>query len=132
MNNRVFHSETGKSPHGLGWHQLLQEATEALVRMDADRLEELVRCCEDLNRQQQAVPRSRAAARDERMAGMRQERASLAVMARLLQETRANLRVLTHLHVLRLKEAAGDAERWHAWQHGAAGAGTTGVEYGDN
>ncbi len=132
MNGRVFHTETGGSPRGDGWHELLQEATDALVRMDADRLEELVRCCEDLNRQQQASPRKVATALANRatVRQMQEELASLAVMGRLLEETRANLRVLTHLHVLRLKEAAGDAEKWSAWRHSASGA--AGVGYGDN
>ena len=135
----MLHSETGDSSQRQGWQELLQEATDALVRMDADRLEELVRCCEDLNRQQRTPQRLATTGRGSHRTAeqMRQERASLAVMGRLLEETRANLRVLTHLHVLRLKQAAGDAERWHAWQHGAAGAGMAGAGtarsgYGDN
>ncbi len=113
------------------WQELLQEATEALVQMDAERLEELARCCADLNRQpkrsrsargpwQQSVAHRQAAA-------VAKERESLAILERLLEETRANLRVLTHLHLLRLKAEAGTQEQWESWRHRPAGAG-----YGDN
>lgn len=131
MHNEVFHSETDVTAHRPFWHQLLQEATEALVRMDADRLEELVRCCSDLNRQRKVSPRSAPEAtadENRRLVRLTQDGpASLAVMARLLEETRVNLRVLTHLHMIRLKEAAGDSEKWHAWHHR-----TVRTDYGDN
>ncbi len=122
------------------WQGLLQEATDALVRMDADRLEELARCCADLNRQMQSVTAgsgtalsSRRVASSDRaafsMKGLEQQlsaqRASMAVMARLLAETRANLRVLTRLHMQRLKAAESlHPDVWHSRP--------AGVDYGDN
>ena len=117
------------------WQELLQEATEALIQMDADRLEELARCCADLNRQpkRSRSPRTLHLSTPHRSipssstAGMTAERESLATLARLLEETRANLRVLTHLHLLRLKAEAGSVEQWESWQHRSAGAC-----YGDN
>ncbi len=118
------------------WQELLQEATEALIQMDADRLEELARCCADLNRQPKQSRRSKAPSplsiprrsiAISTAAGVSAERQSLATLARLLEETRANLRVLTHLHLLRLKAEAGTLEQWESWQHRSAGAC-----YGDN
>lgn len=123
------------------WQELLQEATEALIQMDADRLEELARCCADLNRQPkrsrsakatspQSTPHRSTASQftpSSFPAGVSAERQSLATLARLLEETRANLRVLTHLHLLRLKAEAGTLEQWESWQHRSAGAC-----YGDN
>lgn len=122
------------------WQGLLQEATDALVRMDADRLEELARCCADLNRQMQGVtpPSGTASSKGHlvssdhaafSMRGLEQQlsaqRASMAVMARLLAETRANLRVLTRLHMLRLKAAESlHPDVWHSRP--------AGVDYGDN
>lgn len=120
------------------WQGLLQEATDALVRMDADRLEELARCCADLNRQIQVASPPRRSAREGvssadsasfSMRGLEQQlsaqRASMAVMARLLAETRANLRVLTRLHMLRLKAAESlHPDVWHSRP--------AGVDYGDN
>uniref|UniRef100_E6PZE3 Uncharacterized protein n=1 Tax=mine drainage metagenome TaxID=410659 RepID=E6PZE3_9ZZZZ len=99
---------------------LVREATESLVRMDADRLEELARCCRDLNREPAGMIDQRV---DQRLAtqdSMRErtrelareltrQRASMDVFARLLVETRANLRVLSHLHALRLR-ASGMGE----------------------
>ncbi len=135
---------------------LVREATASLVRMDADRLEELARCCRDLNREPaeranqrvdvQAVrqPEQRLSQFDGHNQGqfrdqnrnqfsdqnrdqfrasespdpdsmrdltgelsqeLAAQRASMDVFARLLVETRANLRVLSHLHALRLRAA---------------------------
>ncbi len=151
---------------------LVREATASLVRMDADRLEELARCCRDLNREPaeranqrvdvQAVrqPEQRLSQFDGHNQGqfrdqnrnqfdghnqgqfrdqnrnqfsdqnrdqfrasespdpdsmrdltgelsqeLAAQRASMDVFARLLVETRANLRVLSHLYALRLRAA---------------------------
>ncbi len=114
------------------WHHLLREATDALVRMDADRLEELVRCCADLNRQMQSVelPAGNPSPSMRRLAQeVSAHQASIAVMGRLLAETRANLRVLTRLHLLRLKAAESAAESQHA---GVWHVRPAGVDYGDN
>jgi hypothetical protein len=133
MTDRVVQMEAVVSREGLfpNWQSLLQEATEALVRMDANRLEELARCCEDLNRKMQSDCEDSVQAQKEALRGMTSEisaqKASLAVMSRLLEETRANLRVLTRLHILRLKAAAGGIPDFDLWHSHAAG-----VEYGDN
>lgn len=137
MEQRAKMMSRGEDPMQ-AWQGLLQEATDALVRMDADRLEELARCCDDLNRQMQVAAPSTRSGRGAvsspdsasfSMRGFEQQlsaqRASMAVMARLLAETRANLRVLTRLHMLRLKAAESlHPDVWHSRP--------AGVDYGDN
>jgi hypothetical protein len=79
---------------------IVQQATVALIAMDADRLEELAICCADLNREPEAVgaladaPASLAAAAGD-----------LALLRCILRESRANLTVLTRVHAIRLREA---------------------------
>jgi hypothetical protein len=85
---------------GLALRGIVQQATAALIAMDAARLEELALCCADLNRE-----------RDE--SGMRAQTASefrdagndLNLLKVVLRETRANLTVLSRLHSIRLREA---------------------------
>jgi len=78
--------------------QLVIEASRALARLDADRLEELALSCQALNREltpmtavrrQDLIRQSREAARD------------MATFARVLDATRANLNVMNRLRDLR-------------------------------
>ncbi|HEU5351234.1 MAG TPA: hypothetical protein VFU55_06525 [Terracidiphilus sp.] len=82
---------------------LAAEATHALALLDAERLEELARSCEALNRElAHAGPKERAAwARDAADAAK-----GMAVFSRVLDVTRSNGRVLRRLIELR----AGQAE----------------------
>jgi len=74
--------------------QIVREASRALARLDADRLEELARSCEALNGAQLGRADLARQARD--AAG------EMAVLARVLDATRANLDVMRRLRDLRL------------------------------
>ena len=83
--------------------EVVSEASRALALLDAERLEELARACEALNRD--ALNRD-ALKWDhvERAAAARQARdaaGEMAVFARVLDATRANLAVMNRLRDLR-------------------------------
>ena len=80
--------------------ELIAEATQALARLEADRLEELALSCQVLNRdlaelapgrRASIVRQSREAARD------------MAVFARVLDATRANLQVMKRLREIHME-----------------------------
>jgi hypothetical protein len=111
---------------GVALRNILRQATASLLEMDADRLEDMARCCADLNRElrekEQLIE-----------AGLVLHEAStdIELLRLILRETRANLTVFSRLHVRRLRQnggAAGDgvkgSSRW-------ARPGRE-VEYGDN
>jgi hypothetical protein len=78
--------------------ELVAEASRALARLDADRLEELVLSCQALNCE--ITPMSR----DRREVLARQSREAagdMATFARVLEATRANLSVMNRLRELR-------------------------------
>ena len=74
---------------------VVRQATEALVLMDANRLEELALCCADLTRGDCWSPED---------AGLDGELSRLREPLRLLEcvlfETRANLSILSRLHAM--------------------------------
>lgn len=77
---------------------LVVEASRALARLDADRLEELALSCRSLNRE--LTPMSR----NQRQTLARQSReaaSDMATFARVLEATRANLNVMNRLRDLR-------------------------------
>jgi hypothetical protein len=77
--------------------ELVVEASRALARLDADRLEELALSCQALNRD---LPRNAGVC-----ATLAQEakeaKGDMAVFARVLEVTRANLNVMNRLQELR-------------------------------
>ena len=78
--------------------QLVAEASRALATLDADRLEELALSCQALNRDLlpiKAEDRSLLASQARDAAG------DMAVFGRVLDATRANIRVLRRLRELR-------------------------------
>ena len=78
--------------------ELVVEASRALARLDADRLEELALSCQALNRE--LAPLSQ----DGRLELARQSRevdGEMATFARVLDATRANLNVMNRLRELR-------------------------------
>lgn len=80
--------------------QLVVEASRALARLDADRLEELALSCQALNRD--LIPMSRA----QQLILARQSREAegdMATFSRVLNVTRSNLSVLNRLRELREK-----------------------------
>ena len=70
--------------------ELVKEASEALARLDAERLEELALSCQALNRELPLASQFREAAGE------------MAVFARVLEATRANLNVMNRLRELRV------------------------------
>jgi aminopeptidase N len=78
--------------------ELATEASQALARLDAERLQELALCCQELCRGLTANES------DERDALREQARAAaddVAIFARVLEATRANLQVMQRLRALR-------------------------------
>ncbi|MDR3751882.1 MAG: hypothetical protein P4K94_10395 [Terracidiphilus sp.] len=78
--------------------ELVVEASRALARLDADRLEELALSCQALNRE--LVPEG-AGWRAEMVRQAREAKGDIAVFARVLEATRANLDVMNRLRELR-------------------------------
>jgi aminopeptidase N len=79
--------------------ELVVEASRALARLDADRLEELALSCQALNRDLATRDRAACAA----LALQAQEAAGdMAVFAKVLEATRANLGVMNRLRELRM------------------------------
>ncbi len=79
-----------------GLKQMVVEASQALARLDAARLEELALSCRALNRMA-ANPAERAARARESTAAVKE----MAVLSRVLEATRANLKVMKRLQDLR-------------------------------
>lgn len=75
---------------------LVVEASRALARLDADRLEELALSCKALNRDLTPANRQKLACQANEASG------DLAVFARIIEATRANLGVMNRLRDLRL------------------------------
>jgi aminopeptidase N len=99
--------------------ELVVEASRALARLDAGRLEELALSCQALNRnlvQVNGTERELLARQAREAAG------DMATFARVLEATRANLRVMNRLRELR----AGRLEYGERQARGMAG--TEGVD----
>ncbi|HWG19006.1 MAG TPA: hypothetical protein VG225_00665 [Terracidiphilus sp.] len=88
--------------------QIVREASRALAALDVERLEELSRACEALNH----VP-LHGAVRAERARQATAAAADMAVFARVLEATRANLNVMNRLRALRQGQVEyGEPTRW--------------------
>jgi hypothetical protein len=86
-----------RSEHRPELKQLVTEASRALATLDAERLEELALSCQALNRD------LKPATAAERLSVARQAREAagdLAVFGRVLEATRANLKVMRRLRQL--------------------------------
>ncbi len=97
--------------------ELVVEASRALARLDADRLEELALSCRALNRElslQDTDLRTAMVLQSREAAG------DMAVFARVLEATRANLRVMNRIRELRrgCLEYGGDARGWAHTENG--------------
>jgi hypothetical protein len=104
---------------GEALREIVQQATAALISMDAKRLEELARCCADLNREIETTERAAETA-----VSLRHVANDVKLLGRVLYETRANLTVLSRLHVIRMREAG-------VWGHSVSKTERN-SEYGDN
>ena len=102
--------------------ELVVEASGALARLDADRLEELALSCQALNRDLAPVTRvgREAFAREAREAA-----GDMATFARVLEATRANIDVMN-----RLRELAQGRQEYAVRQ--ASGMEGKGCGHGDN
>lgn len=91
--------------------ELLRDASQALARLDADRLEELVANCRALNPfdSSDAVDRARLTRQAQ------SARQDLAVFARVLAATRANLEVMRRIEELREGKIEYGAQWSGAW-----------------
>jgi hypothetical protein len=119
---------------GVALREVVEQATAALICMDAERLEELARCCADLN---QAIVENGEAV--EAAGDLQSSCRDVEILGRILHETRANYIVLSRLFVLRLQDAgAADDKRsqrqansigrtFNEWEMSVRKA-----EYGDN
>ena len=97
--------------------KLVVEASQALARLDAPRLEELAFSCQALTR----TLNPRGARVRKLLAEQAQEtEADMAIFARVLEATRANLNVMKRLRELR----GGRVEYTERQVRGAAGAGS--------
>jgi hypothetical protein len=100
--------------------ELVVEAAGALARLDANRLEELAFSCQALNRDLSAhLPTADAEERAALVREAREAARDMAVFARVLEATRANLNVMNRLRQLRespleygAAQAQGDESRW--------------------
>jgi hypothetical protein len=99
--------------------ELVVEASRALARLDATRLEELALSCQALTRTR--IPED-AGERELLARQAREAEADMAVFARVLEATRANLNVMNRLRELR----AGRLEYSERQTRGGAGAGAEG------
>ncbi|HUA99557.1 MAG TPA: hypothetical protein VMA34_14600 [Terracidiphilus sp.] len=111
--------ESGAGVERLELKELVAEASRALARLDANRLEELAVSCQALNRE---LPSSGPARRRTLVRQACEAQRDLAVFGRVLEATRANLSVMRRLRELRMGriEYVGRERTW------------TGRGYGDN
>ncbi len=100
--------------------ELVAEASCALSRLDTARLEELALSCEALNRGLGPMP---AEERRELARQAREAASDMAVFARVLDATRANLSVMKRLRELR----TGRIEYSERQARGGAGSPSTGL-----
>jgi len=100
--------------------QLVGEASHALARLDTRRLEELALCCQALNRD--LAPGGSADLADiARQTGEAAE--EMAVFARVMEATRANLGVMRRLQELRAGRFEYSGEQNRHWTGAESGNG---------
>lgn len=102
--------------------ELVAEASRALARLDADRLDELALSCQALNRELPTKSRTRYL---ELARQAHEATGDMATFSRVLEATRANLNVMKRLRELREKRIEYSAREL------PAPAGTEG-NHGDN
>ena len=94
--------ESGEQPPrveaGAQFKALIREASQALARLDAGRLEELAHCCEALTKRLPKDAEGRRLLRQQ----AQEAAADWAVFAHVLDATRANLNVMNRLRELRM------------------------------
>jgi hypothetical protein len=108
------------------FREIVVEASRALARLDAARLEELALCCQALNREgNRENPPINKEERLRRAREAREAQADMAVFRRVLEATRANVQVIERLRELR----SGRLE-YAAWR--GTGWSSTGSTHGND
>ena len=109
--------------------ELVREASAALARLDAERLEELARCCQALNRDRKrgsSLERSDGSRKD-RIELVRQSREAageFVIFTRVLEATRANLEVMMRLRAFQQEQLEyGEQSRARNWARTEASDG---------
>jgi len=100
--------------------QLVAEASRALACLDADRLEELALACQALNRD---LTPANARGRADLARQAREAAGDMAVLARVLEATRANLKVMNRLRELRTGRLEYDELQARGWPRTESGHG---------
>ena len=101
-------------PEHMALKEMVTEASRALACLDAGRLEELALSCQALNRDAEAVERVVLAHEFREAAG------DMAVFARVLEATRANLNVMNRLRELRAGRLEYDEAQARGWTRAEA------------
>ena len=112
--------------------ELVVEASQALARLDADRLEELALSCQVLNRDLPGCNQAKLDQRKRLAIESREATGDMAVFARVLEATRANLNVMNRLRKLRASELEYRAGRLEYSGPQASGWRQKGSKHGDN
>jgi hypothetical protein len=99
---------------------LVVEASRSLARLDAGRLEELALSCQALNRDLAAASHDTRAAL---AAESKEAEGDMAVFARVLEATRANLHVMSRLRELREGRLEYGRSPAQPWQPSGSGHG---------
>jgi len=100
--------------------ELVVEASRALARLDADRLEELARSCQALNR---ALPPTTPEQGKALAAEARDAAGEMAVFRRVLEATEANLSVMNRLRELRAGRLEYGVQPGRGWLGTESGHG---------
>jgi Iap family predicted aminopeptidase len=102
--------------------EMVVEASRALALLDADRLEELALSCQALNRDLARTSRQAVAFEQTRLAAQAHEaKKEMAVFARVLDVSRANLTVLNRLRNMQtehLEYREGQVRGWAGTENG--------------
>jgi hypothetical protein len=115
-----------KGQAGLEMKELVREASAALARLDAERLEELARCCQALNRDLRSRPgtQGRNELATTLATQMREAAGEFVVFTRVLEATRVNLEVMMRLKAFQQEQLEyGGQARAHHWARPEASDG---------
>ena len=99
---------------------LVRDASSALCRLDSARLAELAEACEALNRELPVYGASASAAIAE---DAREALHEMSIFARVLDATRANIRVIDRLAELREGRVEYSERQAKGWRHEEGGSG---------
>ena len=115
-----------KGQAGLEMKELVREASAALARLDAERLEELARCCQALNRdlRRRQGTQGRNELATTLVAQVRAAAGEFVVFTRVLEATRVNLEVMMRLKAFQQEQLEyGGQVRAHHWARPEASDG---------